>query len=404
MNTHSNDPKKNAPASGDYLWDRSGTPDPEIQQLESLLAEFRHAKRPLTLPSAALQEESVIPSEAGTSSPSGTFHAVNLSSISAHSGPATWFPRLAAAAIILFAIASLFFVPPRPVSAPELGPGWNVANIEGTPQIGSSSISTNQSAAKLHVGQTLTTNSSSRASLSDSDLGEIQIDPNSRVRLLQTDANHKRLQLDVGTIHAAIWAPPGQFVVDTPSAVAVDLGCAYTLQVSPDGSGSIRTTLGWVGFHLNGRDSFIPAGAMCSTRPKLGPGTPYFEGASQSFREALHTFDRSNPSSEEASAALSTILSQARPRDGLTLWHLLSRTTASDRAKVYARFAQLVPPPAGVTRNGILQLDPQMLDLYWNALNLGDISIWRLFEQNSVPQSSPATKQMLLKKQALLTK
>jgi FecR protein len=387
MNTHSNDPKKNAVASGDYLWDRSGTPDPEIQQLESLLAEFRHNQDAFPTP----QKELVIPSAAR-----------NPSSIA--TAPTNWFPRLAAAAIILLAIAALFFVPPRPVSAPELGPGWNVANIEGTPQIGSSSISTNQSAAKLHVGQTLTTNSSSRASLSDNDLGEIQIDPNSRVRLLQTDANHKRLQLDVGTIHAAIWAPPGQFVVDTPSAVAVDLGCAYTLQVSPDGSGSIRTTLGWVGFHLNGRDSFIPAGALCSTRPKLGPGTPYFEDASESFREALHTFDRSDPSSEEASAALFTILSLARPRDGLTLWHLLSRTTASDRAKVYARFAQLVPPPAGVTRDGILQLDPQMLDLYWNALNLGDISIWRLFEQNSVPQSSPATKQMLLKKQALLTK
>jgi hypothetical protein len=378
MNTHSNDPKKNAVASGDYLWDRSGTPDPEIQQLESLLAEFRHNQDAFPTP----QKELVIPSAAR-----------NPSSIA--TAPTNWFPRLAAAAIILLAIAALFFVPPRPVSAPELGPGWNVANIEGTPQIGSSSISTNQSAAKLHVGQTLTTNSSSRASLSDNDLGEIQIDPNSRVRLLQTDANHKRLQLDVGTIHAAIWAPPGQFVVDTPSAVAVDLGCAYTLQVSP---------LGWVGFHLNGRDSFIPAGALCSTRPKLGPGTPYFEDASESFREALHTFDRSDPSSEEASAALFTILSLARPRDGLTLWHLLSRTTASDRAKVYARFAQLVPPPAGVTRDGILQLDPQMLDLYWNALNLGDISIWRLFEQNSVPQSSPATKQMLLKKQALLTK
>ena len=26
----------------DYLWDRSGEPDPEIQRLESLLAEFQH--------------------------------------------------------------------------------------------------------------------------------------------------------------------------------------------------------------------------------------------------------------------------------------------------------------------------------------------------------------------------
>ena len=228
--------------------------------------------------------------------------------------------------------------------------------------------------------------------------------PNSRVRLLQTDPNHKRLQLDVGTIHAAIWAPPGQFVVDTPSAVAVDLGCAYTLQVAPDGSGTIRTTLGWVGFHLNGRDSFIPAGAMCSTRPKVGPGTPYFEDATESFREALHTFRSIRIIVGRHFSALSTILSQARPRDGLTLWHLLSRTDGPERAQVYARFAALVPPPPGVTRDGILALDPHMLDLYWNALDLGDISSLALLgailrsPRHSAAPANPHEKGILLKK------
>ena len=30
----------------DYLWDRSGTPDPEIERLESLLAQFRSDPQP----------------------------------------------------------------------------------------------------------------------------------------------------------------------------------------------------------------------------------------------------------------------------------------------------------------------------------------------------------------------
>lgn len=33
-----------------YLWDKSGEPDEEIQQLESLLSEFRYQPRPLVLP------------------------------------------------------------------------------------------------------------------------------------------------------------------------------------------------------------------------------------------------------------------------------------------------------------------------------------------------------------------
>ncbi len=371
MTTRPNDPEKEAPMIDDYLWDGSGNPDPEIQRLELLLAEFRHADFPLVLPSAA----PIAP-------PRRRSLPLRAPSLTRHT----------AAAVILLALGVGLYFSRRHIISHQAGPGWHMANLAGTPQIGSQSISQDRSAAKLYVGQTLTTNSSSRAALSDDDFGEILIDPNSRVRLLQTDSNHKRLQLDLGTIHAAIWAPPGQFEVDTPSAVAVDLGCAYTLQVAPDGSGTIRTTLGWVGFHLNGRDSFIPAGAMCSTRPNIGPGTPYFEDASDSFRQALQLFDHSSPSSESRASALAVLLAQARPRDGLTLWHLLSRTAGSERAHVYARFAALVPPPPGVSREGILHLEPSMLDLYWNSLNLGDISIWRYWEQSSGPQAATASQ------------
>ncbi len=379
MNTR--DREKDKLLTDDYLWDGSGTPDPEIMHLEKLLAEFRQVESPLVLP---------------LETPSA------FSPLRGLLRPFPWLPRLAAAAVIVLAFALSLFLSLRPSNPPDLGAGWDVSRLEGTPQIGSRAISDSPSLNKLHVGQTLTTNSTSRASLTANDLGEIRVDPNSRVRLVQTDSNHKRIQLDVGTIHATIWAPPGQFVVDTPSAVAVDLGCAYTLQVAPDGSGTIRTTLGWVGFHLRGRDSFIPAGAMCLTRPALGPGTPYFEDASQAFRDALFTFDLEEQSAAVDFAALKTVLSEARPRDGLTLWHLLSRTAGPVRAQVYSRFSALVPPPPGVTRDGILALDPAMLDRYWNALNLGEISVWRYWEQSSDPHAAPAPQPTLPNKQSRL--
>jgi FecR protein len=364
-----------------YLWDGSGEPHPELQRFEALLSQFRQRDLPL-----ALWQE--------TAAKQGYVHGLLLR--------LPWLPRFAAATIVLLALIAggIFAFRPTPTGSPA-GPGWEVARLEGTPQIGNLFITSGQSATKLRIGQTLETNSTSRASISDTDLGEIKVDPNSRLRLLQTDDHRKRLQLDVGTIHAMIWAPPGEFIVDTPSAVAVDLGCAYTLQVSPDGSGIIRTTLGWVGFHLNGHESFIPAGAMCPTRPQYGPGTPYFEDASESFRTALADFDFAAESSEARAALLETVLSQARAKDGLTLWHLLSRTNGAQRAKVYDRFAALVPPPPGVTRDGILHLQQSMLDTWWNALNLGDIYLWRYWEQSSSARVNPPNqiqkKQLLLK-------
>jgi hypothetical protein len=381
MTINQTDPEKEKILHENYLWDASGEPDPEIQRLESLLANFRHADSALVLPAKV----PVAPRK---------FRAVLVQMFS--------LPRLAAAvAILLVLIVTIFFYL-RPHHTPEAGPAWDVANLQGAPQIGTKAIAANQGPAKLHVGETLVTNGDSRASLFQSDLGEIRIGPNSRVRLVQADTNRKRIQLDVGTIHAAIWAPPGTFVVDTPSAVAVDLGCAYTLQVAPDGSGNIRTTLGWVGFHLNVRDSFIPAGAMCSTRPELGPGIPYFEDATPAFREAIAQFDSSPQDSPTRSAALATILAGARVRDGLSLWHLLSRTNGPERVQVYERFAALVPPPKGITRSGILALDQSMLDVWWNSLGLGEISTWRFWEQSASPQPSPNSQQPFQKKQSLL--
>jgi len=364
----------NIPEHNDYLWNGTGAPDPEIQRLESLLADFRHDGRPLAPRNEGLGFPVDIEGDASVARRvrKGWF----LSSL----------PLLAAAAVILFALAIGFFsFRKNGMSDPQAA--WDCAALAGSPEIGSRTIPQGNSGTKLRVGQTITTNSTSRASLWQDDLGEIQVDPNTRVRLVQSSADRKRINLELGTIHAAIWAPPTQFVVETPSATAVDLGCAYTLHVNSDGSGTLHTTLGWVGFHLNGRDSFIPAGAMCLTRPGIGPDTPYFEDATPQFRDALRGFDTSAPSSDARVQQLSVVLAQARPKDALTLWHLLSRTDSAQRAQVYDRLAVLAPPPNGVTRDGVLSLNPAMLDRYWDALGLGRISVWRMWQQSAAPGS-----------------
>src|SRR5262249_20532858 len=151
----------------------------------------------------------------------------------------------------------------------------------------------------LQVGEAVETDADTTATLAAAGVGRLELEPMSRLRLLQSRSGRQQVALDRGTIHATIWAAPGQFVVDTPSAVAVDLGCMYTLQVDESGSGTLRTTLGWVGFHRDNRESFIPAGAACSTRPESGPGTPYFEDASETLRAALARFDATAAESSE---------------------------------------------------------------------------------------------------------
>lgn len=348
------------PMKDDYLWDRSGEPDPEIQKLETVLAKFRH-----------VGEAPVFPQITDSARKSSLPLILRV-------------PRLAfaAAAILILTMAVFGFLSLRPKQTPGMSSGWDVAHLAGAPRVGSHRIGKNGEPAGLRIGETLETDSESRAIITASTFGEINVEPNTRLRLLRTTPGRQHMALERGTIHATIWAPPGDFVVDTPSARAIDLGCVYTLAVDDSGAGLLRTTIGWVGFKLAEHESFIPAGAVCATRPKIGPGTPYFEDAPESVRVALSSFDFDPTTPEKRAALLDAILKQARPQDALTLWHLLARVDGSERDRVYDRLAAFVPPPQGVTREGISRLDQHMLDSWWTELGYGDASLWRSWERS----------------------
>ncbi len=349
--------------NSDYLWDGSGEPDPEIQRLESMLGKFAHRGARPVFPA-------IVPARSWWSRIGWPMRLAALSA--------------ATAAVALLVASAIWFMIhrsrriPAPIAESPSPSTWQVARLAGEPRVGNAAIE--GQSASLAPGQTLVTDGKSRANITSSDIGEIEVDPDTRLRVVQSSSDRKRLALDRGVIHAFIWSPPGEFMVDTPSATAVDMGCAYTLQVDDSGAGLLRTTLGWVGFRLDGHDAFIPAGAVCATRPGVGPGTPCFEDAPLAFRAALTKFDF-GPADQRASA-LDTILAQARKRDALTLWHLLARVDVNDRGRVYDRLAKLVPPPPAVTREGILHLNPAMLDIWWNQLGLGDVSLWRTFERS----------------------
>jgi hypothetical protein len=360
MDTGNNRTENGPPTnSDDYLWDGSGEPDPEIQRLEALLEMFRHHR-----PAPVFPE--IVPDRRWTFVP----WRMRLS------------PALGTIAVAVAAIALVTFLVYGRKPAPTIVAGWDVSRVAGTPRIGRKGIGGKDGTSRLGIGQMLETDHQSRASLQADDIGQIEVDPSTRLRLLSMGSGLKQIALDRGTIHTYIWAPPGQFVVETPSAVTVDLGCAYTLQVDDSGAGLVRTSLGWVGFKLRGHESFIPAGAACATKPKVGPGTPYFEDASAEFRAALTRFDFEDSTPQQRAGDVAIVIGEARKRDALTLWHLLARVDAGQRVLVYEQLRQLSPPPASVTKVGILGLDQPMLDLWWNELGFDDISVWRRWERS----------------------
>jgi hypothetical protein len=156
-----NKPRNNSPEelimNEPYLWDGSGKPDPEVHRLESLLAQFSHREIPLGLPQP--QKAPAKP---------GYFHGLLLQF--------PGLPRFAAVAVVLLALIAGGILSFYPTRVSPSGRGWEVARLDGTPQIGTRFITAGQAAANLRVGQTLETNGTSRASISQTDLGEIKVE------------------------------------------------------------------------------------------------------------------------------------------------------------------------------------------------------------------------------------
>ena len=331
----------------DYLWDRSGAPDPEIARLEELLA-------PLAQQTPGARDFS--PALVRLPAPSGVEGKPDTTTTSRWFGAAL----LAASILVMVGGVSLAFLT-RPA-----GPSFEVDGLDGV--------------TRLPVGGWVETGDRSTARIKVADIGEVRLEPRTRLRLASTRTGDHRLQLARGTLHAVIAAPPGQFFVETPSSTAIDLGCAYTLTVDDEGAGLVTVTLGWVGFEWRARESFIPAGFMCATRPGIGPGTPYHMNTTPAVRAALDTIDF-RISAPDVSAAVTAVLAATGERDEVTLWHLLTRVPEAERDRVFDRLAQFVAPPDGVTREGIRAGRRDMLDRWWDALGLGTMSWWRTWKQ-----------------------
>jgi hypothetical protein len=365
----------------DYLWDRSGPEDPEIARLERTLATLRAPEppAPLRLPAdvvplaAARDEDRAMP------------------------GLGRFILPFAVAATLAMAVASVW------LSVYPYGPrpSWQVSRLDGMPRVASQAMA--EPTGQLPVGEWVETDAKARARIRVAHIGHVDIEPDSQVGLMSTRPGNYRLRLERGALQALILAPPGQFHVETPAAVATDLGCAYRLRVKDDGESDLRVTSGWVSLARTPEaarssgtssssdtpSSFVRSGAMCLARPgtgpRTGPGTPFMEDVSQDFKAAIRLIDfgdeRGGAASGEARAsAFERVLTEARPADAITLWHLLARLDRDQqgreverayRDRLFDRLAAFAPPPKDVTREGVRAGEAGVLNRWWDNSRLG---------------------------------
>jgi hypothetical protein len=266
----------------EYLWDRSGTPDPDVERLERLLG-------PLALDPRSTPPE--LASEARVSW--------------------RWIP-LAAAALLTMAYGLRQLV----VSDGATEELRLVVAETGRDLRPDAVFVAREGESSLELG----------------DVGQLSLRPGSRLRVGTLDTEAVVLELEHGLLDALVSADakPGFFNVDTPAARCVDLGCAYTLTVDEEtGDALVEVRLGRVAFRDGRREVFVPEGAACAATRATGAGTPlYVKGTSPALALAALEYDAARGAAPDvrlrAAEALVAAAEGAGAEAGeLPVWHLL---------------------------------------------------------------------------------
>ncbi|MEJ7729709.1 MAG: sigma factor [Polyangiaceae bacterium] len=319
--------------SDNWLWDRSGEPDEEVQALERKLAPARYRPRSFELPADAAPTDAVRPVR-----------------------PVTLAAARVAAAVAVAALAAAVALVGRDAIAPR--------PLETAHKLARGPSCRGRTSRRGSPREWLRRAAPGMRGWAISDIGNVRIAPGPRLRLTEDWPSRQRLELARGEIHATVNAPPSLFVVDTPSAKAIDLGCEYTLAVDDLGDGELVVRTGWVQLEGKERYAYVPAGARAPIRRDMGPGVPHYQDAPDALREALARVERG----EGVDDAVTAVVREARRKDSLTLYHLLQRVDGAHRRAVVEKLASLVPPPPGVLQARAAELDVDALEAWGNKL------------------------------------
>lgn len=239
---------------------------------------------------------------------------------------------------------------------------------------------------QLAPGQTLSLQNDQHARLQIARIGRIELAPGSQLQLLETASGRHRVELKQGQMQARVWAPPGYFGVQGGGALILDLGCEFELSVSPDDSGRLQVSSGWVAFERAGRETLVPAGYALDFNGSSN-STPVRVHASDALRTALAALDqalqlRGDPPgarSKDLDALAAAVAEHAANDDLHSLLSLLTRYPMLAQTALYPRLANALGTAADDSqhRRDWARGEVAAINRWWQLLPRPPKAWWR---------------------------
>ena len=235
--------------------------------------------------------------------------------------------------------------------------------------------------ATLAVGRSVHVGPASSLLVRVARIGWMRIAGESEITLVSTRSNRHRLEMAQGRMHVRVWAPPASVVVHTPAGNVRDLGCEFVLDVHGNVS-RVEVLSGWVQLENSTGEILVPAGAVSEMEPYREPLVMVYADAAPAFRDAVRELERSTSGSN--AAALETTVRLARPRDVLTLLHLIERR-APGWERLVERAAELAAPRSDDLLRRVRSGDHSAVWKWMSELPLPPAKSWRRNWRDRLP-------------------
>ena len=237
---------------------------------------------------------------------------------------------------------------------------WDVRIINGTAKINDSEMNEDGS---LSLDDVLTTGDNSKAVVSISGIGEIEIGPNT---IFKRTNETESCGFEKGQIIARLINRDDLFTVKIPGTDIKDYkpGNTYSLKKLDDGRYKLDVIKGWMEAKSKHNRSIIPQNYFLYITESGGCGLPCPQDATPEIKNMISEYSLQG----NAESVLGSFINLADKSEAISLWNLLPRLNPLIRGAVFDKMNELIGIPKSVTKNGTIDLDNRMMNLWFKKI------------------------------------
>jgi len=243
-----------------------------------------------------------------------------------------WYWFASAAVILLIVSISIAKYSSKSVFSVEEMSNWKLVSLKGGAFING------VKSDKVNVGDWIQTDSVSSVILKIANVGDVSIEPNTKVRFIQSDDNVSRIEVLYGTVNTST-SQADKFVLQSSNMKVQDKGGSYSFKVDDKGNGVIYVNNGVANVESGNKSAVVTDGKFCLYKPEYGIGIPFRKDSKPEFQNALFQYDFNNGGTPSVYYAIAN----AMPEDYSSLLNLIPRVDDQTKYLVLNKLNKFAP-------------------------------------------------------------